>query len=73
MKLDFSYDESNDILTVEGLKFSGDLFRRFSSSLPLGQPFMLLGRDGGVITIFTFKDIDAMAETARKIGAEQGK
>lgn len=31
-KLNISYDQDEDILTIEGMKYSGDLFRAFADS-----------------------------------------
>lgn len=51
--LDFSYDESTDILTIEGVKWSGDLLRKMCTELPLGKWFRMVERADGVITIGT--------------------
>jgi hypothetical protein len=52
-KLDFSYDDWRDILTVEGAQYSGDLFRALARGLQLNQPFMIIERKDGVVTIQT--------------------
>jgi hypothetical protein len=48
--LSFSYDIERDVLTIEGLQYSGDLFREFSVGLQLNTPFEIVKRDN-VITI----------------------
>jgi hypothetical protein len=54
--LSFSYDLVMDILTVEGVKYSGDLFRQLAGKetntvalLPLNRPFEIEKREDGVI------------------------
>ena len=52
-KLRFSYDPVEDVLTVEGNRFSGDFFRFFAGYEELkGKLFQLVRRDpNGEITI----------------------
>lgn len=49
--LDVSYDPCDDVLTVEGVRYAGALFRDFASLLPLMVPFMLLRRENETIVI----------------------
>lgn len=49
--LDFSYDRARDILTVEGIKYSGEFFRCFAESIPLKSWFRIIERGDGVIAI----------------------
>lgn len=42
--LDFHYDEQSDVITIEGFKYSGSLFRELGGGLAKGQLFMLLDR-----------------------------
>ncbi len=50
--LSIAYDARNDIVTIEGVKYSGVLFREFSASgLPVGVPFEITKRVDGVVTI----------------------
>ena len=50
--LDFSYDAEHDILTVEGLQYTGELFRSWSAhGLPLFAIFRLINRENTCITL----------------------
>lgn len=49
--LKFSYNEQDDVLEVEGIKYHGDIFRQLSGLLPPNHPFMIVGRVDGVLTI----------------------
>lgn len=41
--LAFSYDQDNDIMTIEGIKYSGDLFRAWGENgIDSGQLFKIL-------------------------------
>ena len=50
-KLNFSYDESLDRITIEGVVFSGEFFRMFCKSLPINKPFKIVSRKNGVLEI----------------------
>ena len=57
-RLNFSYEEPTpdgrgDILTIEGFRYSGELFRLWAGKgiLRLGEPFRIIKREDGVITI----------------------
>lgn len=52
--LNFDYDLSVDILTIEGVKYSGDLFRHlgFEPSAE-DQAFQIVKREDGALTIRT--------------------
>ncbi len=42
MKLQFEYDETKDVLTIEGIQYSGELFRDWSANgMPVGQVFSI--------------------------------
>jgi hypothetical protein len=54
--LSFSYDGERDVLTVEGMAYSGQLFRAFAGTddgvgLSLHTPFIIRRRDDGVIEV----------------------
>lgn len=54
--LSFAYDEQRDELTVEGMKYSGQLFRAFAGTddsvgLSLHTPFIIRRREDGVIEV----------------------
>lgn len=52
MKLNFSYNESRDILITEGIPFSGDFFRAWAEGgLNLYEPFQIIKRADGVVTV----------------------
>lgn len=51
VKLKYSYDHELDVLTVEGVRYSGDLFRMWSDGgLAVGKLFRIVARstDGGI-------------------------
>ena len=50
-RLRFSYDAKADVLTIEGLRYSGDLFRAWGHELRLGEHHSLIERRDGVITL----------------------
>jgi hypothetical protein len=52
--LDARYNHADDIVTIAGIKYSGNVFREFggvSGSLEIGQKFILAKRQDGVLTI----------------------
>lgn len=51
MALEMSYDEASDILTIEGIRYAGELFRQFGKVMPLNTPLKLLSRDNGVLVV----------------------
>lgn len=45
-------DEAADIVTIEGMKYSGDLFRSFAlGGIAVGVTFSIMNRDEGKLTI----------------------
>lgn len=56
-KLDFSYDPDTDVLTVEGIQFSGIFFRRLAGTDPgpqllsEGDSFQIVKRQDGALTV----------------------
>ncbi len=50
--LAYHYDEGLDVMTVEGIKYSGHFFRVLALTGPSDQAFRIVGRDeDGVLTI----------------------
>jgi hypothetical protein len=49
--LQFSYDQAKDVITIEGIKYAGDLFRGLGFGLQHGQLFRVVSRDAGVLTL----------------------
>ena len=49
--LEFEYDRALDVLTVEGVRYSGDLFRELARGIGLYKPFQIIERNDGVIVI----------------------
>ena len=43
-KLNFSYDEDKDIITIEGVNYSGDIFRQVGGAFPIGKKFSITKR-----------------------------
>jgi hypothetical protein len=49
--LDYNYDALKDVITIEGINYSGEIFRLWAKELPLGVWFKIIRRDNGKITI----------------------
>ena len=49
--LQHEYDERLDVLTVEGVKYSGSLFRALSFGAAIGDWLQVVERKDGVITL----------------------
>ena len=49
-KLEFSYNAEHDIITIEGINYSGEMFRAFGS-IKLNTPFQIISRENGSITV----------------------
>jgi hypothetical protein len=51
-KLDYSYDPTTDTATIEGIRFSGDVFRNLAFWIEPGQWYQLVSRsDDGLLVI----------------------
>ncbi len=50
-ELKFDYDGTLDIITIEGICYSGNLFRQLGGILPTDQAFCITARKDGVITL----------------------
>lgn len=48
--LDVHYSYGDDVLTVNGLRFSGTLFRNFATVFQEGQHFTIIHREDDCIT-----------------------
>jgi hypothetical protein len=51
--LQFSYDAIRDVLTIEGVQYSGGLFREFGLG-PLNRPLKIIKREDGLVTVQIF-------------------
>jgi len=49
--LEFNYDEARDILTIEGIAYSGGVFRELGFWMPIGMKFSLVKRENGTVWI----------------------
>lgn len=49
--LQISYDPKSDILTIDGIKYAGDLFRNMALSHWVGHVFKIISNDSGVLTL----------------------
>jgi hypothetical protein len=54
--LAFNYDATRDEMTIEGMKYSGQLFRAFAGTddgvgLSLYTPFIIKRREDGIIEV----------------------
>lgn len=48
--LAYQYDEDTDVLTVEGIKYAGSVFRAFGIA-PIGTTFKIVERKDGIVTV----------------------
>ena len=62
--LQFSYDEAEDVLTIEGIRYSGGVFRHLGFD-PVGSYFQLLCRN----TVLTLRGPLKLTTTTIKSGA----
>jgi hypothetical protein len=52
--LEFSYDEATDVLTIDGMRYHGGLFRAWAyDGLPPWRPFVITERSDGLVTFQT--------------------
>lgn len=49
--LQFQYDQQTDILTIEGIRYSGEMFRQLGGVLPEGNAFVVEARADGVLCV----------------------
>jgi hypothetical protein len=50
-ELDFYYDTMTDMLTIEGIRYNGEIFRQWSEhGAPIGTKLEIIARENGVIT-----------------------
>lgn len=49
--LNFSYDEWSDTLTIEGVRYSGELFRMLGMGPRQGQLLKILKKEHDVVTV----------------------
>lgn len=49
--LAIDYDGVSDIVTIEGIRYAGELFRQFGSVMPLNTPLKIIERTDGVLAI----------------------
>lgn len=62
--LQVSYNAFTDVLTVDGIGYSGGLFRAFGGPAPTGNWLRVLSRQDGVITVQSMGD-DVQRELKR--------
>lgn len=55
LPLSVSYNAVNDILTIDGFKFAGELMRTFTAT-PCGTIFRIIERKDGLITVSLERD-----------------
>lgn len=64
-RLDISYDTRTDILMIDGVRYSGSLFRNLGFG-PTGKPLLVTRKEDGVVTLFTFDLTDEGIAHARE-------
>ncbi len=62
MPLEFEYHSSSDVLTIEGVRYTGDFFRSLSEGgLPIGTVFTIESRDeDGAIILRRLQRVDVV-------------
>lgn len=45
------YDAEQDVMTIEGIRYSGELFRELGFSAQVGQLLRVVERTDGVVTL----------------------
>lgn len=69
--LSFSYDHETDVLTIEGEKYDGDLFRALANGGPRWTPFQFRRR-GGVLELQELESLRQIYCPPPKPGPERG-
>lgn len=54
--LDFSYDAPNDIMTIEGIRYAGEMFREFGLGPNPGKWLRIISIEDGVLTVEVKKE-----------------
>jgi hypothetical protein len=63
--LDISYEWQADILMIDGVRYSGDLFRLLGFG-PTGRPLLVTRKEDGLVTFLTFDLTEAGIAAARE-------
>lgn len=50
-RLKFDYNEMDDILTIEGIRYAGAIFRDLGWETPIGECFRIEKREDGVLIL----------------------
>ena len=53
--LAYQYDQDTDVITIEGVKYAGEVFRTLSFA-PIGTKLQIEGREGGTVTVRRIED-----------------
>jgi len=56
------YDQALDIVTINGKKYSGDLFRTFEWGTKPGELLAIKSDDSEVVTVHTIQDVKKFAD-----------
>lgn len=57
--LQFAYDGIEDVLTVEGIQYSGEMFRQLGGAFPIGVPLTIVARKDGVLAVYCSDEVAA--------------
>lgn len=63
-ELKIEQDALRDTITINGIRYARVLFEDFAATLPLGQPFALASRAGGVLSVERLYGLAATHEAA---------
>ena len=50
-KLNFEYNHSTDVMTIETIAYAGQFFRMLGGQMPLGPLFQIIAREDGTLTV----------------------
>jgi hypothetical protein len=59
--LTYEYDEAKDVMTIEGVRYSGFLLRQLGA-IPVGKLIRIVSRDDGVLTLRVVLDESQLKE-----------
>lgn len=72
LPLDIRYNRRADLITINDITFSGDVFRQFARHLQPGRFFRLRKREHGTIVIDTFSQ-ETQAKFEQLLGSSEAE
>lgn len=59
--LAIQYDADTDVVTIEGIRYAGVLFRGMGGQFGIGTIVQIVARKDGVVTMTRLKDVEVRA------------